>query len=157
MGAILIKPGGEREYFGLELPRELSERWASEASMREAHVIGQAEVVPIMCAYFVWREELRGKAVIVFIDNEGARFGLVAARSKSRATLPLIGQATQLAARLSLSPWYERVPGPMNVGDAPSRLDFKGLESAGAARQIVTSSATHIAHGQRRLHWPRPL
>eukprot|EP00969_Alexandrium_andersonii_P143671 6352815-Alexandrium_andersonii.AAC.1 len=37
-------------------------------------------------------------------------------------------------------PWYDRVPGPANVADAPSRLKFEELVSMGAVRDEPVTS-----------------
>ena len=38
---------------------------------------------------------------------------------------------------LSSYSWYDRVPGPANIADAPSRLRFAELEAMGASRDLL--------------------
>ena len=49
-----------------------------------------------------------------------------------------------------MSPWFERVPSPSNVADAPSRLDLSGLEGLGliddSAQVAAECSDVEAAH-----------
>ena len=76
---------------------------------------------------------LRGRRVIVFIDNEAARIGLVRCYSPSLPSLRLIAQAVSLDLVLGCQCWYARVPTKANLADLPSRLEFSPyLESLGS-------------------------
>ena len=96
--------------------------------MKAAHAIGQAELAPVLVAYFV----LEGAKALVCIDNDGARFGLIGNRSRSVASLTIVGTASLEVCCLGMRPWYERVPGLCNISDGPSTLDFEEVVSLGS-------------------------
>ena len=154
MGGVLITPSGSMEHFGLVIPSGLVRRWACEGRMKSGHVIGQAELLPILVAYYVWELELRDQKVLVFVDNNAARHGQVGLRSGSLASLPIIGAIALQAGCIGLHPWYERVPGPCNIADGPSRLQFSAVEALGSKRVQVEAAETGLQLNGTQHSWP---
>ena len=105
----------------------------------------------------LWAPWLAGRKVIVFIDNDGARHSLIGIRAQSAASLPLVGATAMLAAKLGITPWYDRVPGPCNLGDGPSRLDFGEAEALGSRRDRLQVTGTEIVGSYASVKWPAAI
>ena len=121
IGAVLFDDDfGPPEHFGYRVPERVWNGWKSKAS--QLQVIGQAEIAPVIIAKLTWADRIRNRKVIVFIDNEAARIGLVRSYSPSLPSLKLIGQSIDLDILSSTSCWYARVPTLANPADLPSRL-----------------------------------
>ena len=157
MGGVLIAPDKCLQHLGVALPGALATRWASEACMKSEHVIGQAELLPVLAALFIWADLLRAQRALVFIDNDAARYGLIGGRNHSMASLPIVGEVGLHVARLGLFPWYERVPGPCNLADGPSRLQFREVESLGSVQVPVQAFDEGLSSHRGLLEWPVPL
>ena len=154
IGGVLVSPEGRMEHFGLVVPSSLVSRWADESDMQSEHVIGQAELLPVLVAYFIWATVLKNQRVLVFVDNDAARHGLVGNRSGSLANLHIIGAVALRAGTLGLHPWYERVPGPCNVADGPSRLQFSEVDALGSVRVRLAAGEDGLRFGRQLMEWP---
>ena len=108
----------------------------------QKQVIGQAELLPVLIAKMAWREELVGRPVLTFIDNDSARFSLVAGNSPSVASSRIIAASSALDARLAIYPWISRVRSESNPADGPSRGDFDGVGACGSRTKEVPLGGT---------------
>ena len=115
------------EAFGAEVPRFFVE--AVSASTGSLRIIAQLELLPVLLAIWAWPASLlpAGRRVIVFIDNDSARFALIRGYSPVPASRALVETTWQELARAQAAPWFERVPSTGNPADAPSRCDFQRL------------------------------
>jgi len=125
IGGVLFSPTGRVQCFGLELPSSLVDSWKSHKD--QLQVIGQAEILPVLVAKQTWKEELRGKRAIFFIDNESARIALVRAYSPVLASLRILMACLKSDQDLESKSWYARVPTFSNIADGPSRLEYTQL------------------------------
>ena len=87
----------------------------------------------------VWVARLRGRPLLTLMDNESARFGLIAGYSPVVASAELITASAMLDARLSLHQWCARVPSPSKVADGPSRLDFAEVLALGGEQHNLAN------------------
>ena len=137
-GAVVHDPAsGDSEFFGALLWPDV----AAELRAVTGHtqIIAQLELLPIYVALLAWRRLFRdpGRRVVVFVDNDAARFGLIRGYSPNLASRALIEATWQQAATLQLAPWFERVPTSGNPADAASRLRPKELASLRPAPRHV--------------------
>ncbi len=100
-------------------------------------VIGQAEIFPILVAKLTWAEGLKGKRLLVFIDNESARLALVKSYSPVLASLKMVMEVAMWDYRHEVDSWYARVPTCANISDCVSRMSPDGLQCLGEV-QCVT-------------------
>ena len=70
---------------------------------------------------FQLREELRGRKVILFVDNEAACAALANGAAKSQVALMLVFALSEMAAQRDISIWTERVPTQVNPPYLPPR------------------------------------
>ena len=125
-GAVPFGPSGEPPlFFGARVGDSLLNRWAREGSRQ---VIGQAEILPVILAKWTWGRLIAGSPILVFIDNDSARFGLVTGTSPSKCSAELLSASARADCMLNCYQWVARVPSWSNIADAPSRLDFEYLE-----------------------------
>ncbi len=100
--------------------------------------MGQAELLPVLCAKSTWPEVFFHTRVLNFVDNDAARFGLIKGFSPTLASARLLNANSEWDARLQSRSWVERVPSASNIGDPASRLDFECLLALGyVQRQAV--------------------
>ena len=93
-GAVLWCPGRPLRYFGYTLEADAVGQWVGELAKRQ--VIGQAELHPVCVAKRTWREDLRGRRLLVFIDNNAAKDSLVRAYSPLLTSARLIADSAAL-------------------------------------------------------------
>ncbi len=103
VGAVLYDPlTGLREAFGFEVPRPLMQ-WLHQTTGHE-QLIAQLEILPAIAAREKWPEAFAsegGRSVLAFVDNEGARFGLIKGHSPSRASASGHFSLAAIAGRIS--------------------------------------------------------
>eukprot|EP00969_Alexandrium_andersonii_P094703 4183750-Alexandrium_andersonii.AAC.1 len=104
------------QFFAELVPKSTWERWLSGSGKQ---VIGQAETLPVLAARLTWKEALRGKSGIFFIDNDSARFALIKRTSPSKAATELSWEVAAVDMAIRLCPWYERVASAANPADLP--------------------------------------
>ena len=131
IGGVLFLPGRVPSFFGCTVPEEVTRRWASRS---DAQVIGQAELLPVVVAKLIWGPLLVDAALVTYVDNDAARFGLVAGASACASSAELIGASARLDARGGIAQWVARVPSAANIADGPSRLEFGLVEQLGGTR-----------------------
>ena len=59
--------------------------------------------------------------LLIFIDNEGARFSLIKGYPKAAAITHTCALASNALDSYCIMPWYSRVPALSNLADLPSR------------------------------------
>ena len=119
------------EYFHDHVSNFIVSEW-KQSGIRQ--VIGQAEIYPVVLAKRVWANRLLHRKLLVFIDNDSARLGLIKAASSSRPSRDLILLSVCADADSSTISWYARVPSVSNPADSVSRGDFAWAEGLGAVR-----------------------
>ena len=124
VGAVMLCMDMPPETFGEEVPSGIVGSWRRD---QRTQVIGQAELAPVILSIRLWADVLRGRHVIVFIDQDAARLGLVKAYSPSEVSSELIDVAMASVADVSVYPWFARVATASNIADLPSRFMWKEL------------------------------
>jgi len=150
VGGILIARGAGRiEYFGEVVPTEVAASWGRKRG--DEQVIGQAEIAPLTLAALLWQEALCNEHVIFFVDNDSARDAAVRGYSPSLASAELVSSLWGALAAAAAVPWFDRVPGPSNPADDPSRMRFKELVQAGARRARIPDGMWRRVRTERNL------
>ena len=86
--------------------------------------IHQLELLPVLIAALIWQERIRGRALLAFLDNDGAKAALVSGYSTNETSAAIVNRIGDEFAALFARTWFDRVPSASNPSDAPSR----GLE-----------------------------
>jgi len=120
IGGVLFDPTQRCtvEYFSGTVAAARVQAWHAAGTQ---HPVFQAELLPVVVAATTWRRALRGREVLVFVDNEAARYALVKGYSPVRSAAQLLGEAWLQLARSGAAAWFARVPSEGNPADAPSR------------------------------------
>ena len=122
-GALLFDPAtGRKEVFGDHVPESMVFQWRRGGKKQ---VIFFAEIFPVVVAKATWREVIRGRRVLYFLDNEGARFTFIRSYSAQVNATALLMHSARLDVESRALGWYSRVPSKSNPSDAASRLEFK--------------------------------
>ena len=119
LGAVLVGPSRKVvAWFGLTL--EVTHLQPILLEGRQT-VIGELETLAAAVALRVWHRILTSSKLLLFIDNEGARFSLIKGYSKAPAITSICSMVAQVLDECCIMPWYSRVPSPSNLADLPSR------------------------------------
>ena len=78
-------------------------------------------------------DELRGRHVVHWIDNESAVYALVKGYSGAPDSARVVNLYHACVAQLGLTPWLEYVHTDDNIADLPSRGDFALLRTLGGS------------------------
>ena len=124
---------GSVEYFGAQAGRALVQVWASRPDQQ---VIAQAELVPVLIAISVWAARMSGRPLLIFIDNDAARFGLISGYSPILSSAAIISAVWSALARLGCAAWFARVPTVCNPADGPSRGDSAELRALKGSAEV---------------------
>jgi len=93
-------------------------------------VIFEAELIAVIVAVKLWKDDLLDRPVVIFVDNNSARDVAVSGSARTVTPLKLVNLLLTLEDEFSIIPWYARVPSKSNPADEPSRSD-KEIESLG--------------------------
>ena len=91
-------------------------------------LICQIKLFAMVPVRWEWQLELSNRRVLLFVDNNSARSGVVKGRSDSPTMDDSIKAFHSIEVHLPSFWWVERVPNKSNPGDEPSR--FEGKASA---------------------------
>eukprot|EP00971_Amphidinium_carterae_P029427 579238-Amphidinium_carterae.1 len=80
----MVGTGVETQTFGLEVSEEMVSSWQSKRRKRQ--LIGQGELLPILIARAVWKRELHNRKVVVYIDNDSARYACIRGWSEAEGS-----------------------------------------------------------------------
>ena len=103
VGGVLCDPvTGVLECFGSTVPQEVAQSWGRRRG--DEQVIGQAELAPIVLAGRLWQEAIRGRHVLIFVDNDSARDAAIRGYSPSLPSALLVGELWQTMAAAAAVP-----------------------------------------------------
>ena len=84
-------------------------------------VIGELEMLAVALSLQLWSDFLESTQLMVYIDNEGAKFSLIKGYSASRTISSICTLAATTLDAYFVLPWFGRSPSPSNLADFPSR------------------------------------
>jgi hypothetical protein len=117
--------------FGDWVPDTWVQKWKAGGKKQ---LICQAEIFPVLVSKATWKEELRQRAILWFIDNNAAFSAVIRSFSPVIENYELLVLNANLDLQLQSMQWYARVPSKSNLSDSASRLDFQELEARGFLR-----------------------
>ena len=137
-GMVILDPlTGVRSAMGGQIPMPLVERWHDLGSDQ---VITLAEAFAVLLGRISFRDVIKFRRVLFFVDDEEARFSLIKETSGVLALLQIVQLFHACAEHDQVVHWVERVPSSSNIADLPSRNE--------------TEKALALIDG---LPWPFPL
>ena len=118
-GAVLFSGDGRViSWFGLQVQMHQLAMFMKDG--RET-IIGELETLTVALALLIWGEHFRSFQLMIYIDNEGAKFALIRGYSEARAITSLCVLTATALDKDAILPWYSRVPSSSNIADFPSR------------------------------------
>ncbi len=88
-------------------------------------IVGQAELLPCHAAQILWKERLQNRRLVVYIDNEAARFGLIKGTSPALGSAWFINEYWTAEANSETTAWVERVFSASNCTGGPSKRKIR--------------------------------
>ena len=120
IGGVLIHlKSGRRSFFSVGISANNLDEWNP---LDSKNPIFEFETLAVYVACRVWSTELKGRAVVVFTDNEGSLGALIKCKCENLVGVRYVERITDLEDDLQMSMWYERVNTASNIADAPSRF-----------------------------------
>ena len=104
----------------IEVPDSLIQLWSEEVGEQ---LICQIELFAYMAARFEYRDLLKNRGVIAWLDNEAARFAASKGSAKAQTLTAMARVIQQLEIDYPTVLWVERVCSYSNPSDKPSRGD----------------------------------
>ena len=142
IGGVMVDPLAKfRRFFSFELSDEHRIK-LGEASKKQ--IIFEAETLSAVTAIFLWKDLLSRKRCIVFVDNEGAKFSMLKARSENDVVDKIVEQFANFESKSNLCTWLARVASKSNIADPPSRGDTNELKLSNAKDD--SAQINHIVH-----------
>ena len=83
-------------------------------------------LLAVTLALYQLRRKLAGRPVLVFIDNNAALGAIVKGKTEGDPAHSFITAMWTIAATLSITLWFERVPSAVKVADLPPRRQLPG-------------------------------
>ena len=115
--------------FGGFAPRQVVEDLR--VTNRRERVIHQTELWPAQLAAETWADQLAGRKVVLFFDNDAASAALVKGTTTSAASARIVARLWQAITKAQAQVWVERVASAANPADGPSRNDWRWCLSRG--------------------------
>ena len=153
MAAVKLSPRQLREF--TVLLKGAAEQLLLE-SIKDTHGIFVREKFAMVAGVIALGEQLRGKRILLFLDNNAAAGGLIKASSKIQMILALVESFWECLAQLSAACWVERVASDANPADAPGGNvpsfrtpyvdgELASLQMASRSRQVLGNRVTQAA------------
>ena len=102
----------------VSIPDVLVEHWKS---LGKKQLIAELELFPIVVALANYAEQIRGRRVLIFVDNNSVRDVMIKGSSRSASLFVMLAEFARRAHREQLLLWISRVPSKSNIADFPSR------------------------------------
>ena len=118
-GVLIHLKTGRRSFFSVGISANNLDMWNP---LDSKNPIFEFETLAVYVACRVWSTELKGRAVVVFTDNEGSLGALIKCKCENLVGMRYVERITDLEDDLQMSMWYERVNTASNIADAPSRF-----------------------------------
>ena len=126
LGVVIKRPGLPLLWTACDCPEWVLDAFR-EVDRHKKQYIGQLELLAAVVAYTTFPEELRGRHVVHWVDNESAVYGLVKGYSGSPDSARVINLYHACITQLGVTPWVEYVHTDDNLADDPSRGEFSLL------------------------------
>jgi len=130
IGVVIYDPIDDyAEAYGGNLPEDLVGLLSNYGAKQQ--IVGQSELIPCVLAKSIlkpWKERLKGRLVLAFVDNDAARYGIIKGSSPSRDSAWILHEYWTAEAELECNTWTERVPSASNCADGPSRNCWDNLK-----------------------------
>ena len=128
VGACLYDPdSGQLYYTSAPVPPATVARWLPKQSY-----MGQLELLAAPFGLETWHSLIRGRPLLLFIDNDSAAANLVKGYSPRLDSCAIVGHFWLLAARYQTMIYIDRVESKSNLADDPSRQSNTLLLQLGA-------------------------
>ncbi|CAE7283274.1 unnamed protein product [Symbiodinium sp. CCMP2592] len=98
---------------------------------RSKTIIFEAELATIVIAYVFWKDWLRGKPAVIFVDNNSARDVSISGTSRNDVGKSLASLLLTVESLAKTFSWFARVPSPADIADTPSREVLKSFTVSG--------------------------
>ena len=125
---VLIHRDEPCRVFGNHVPKPLLTKWHKAG---KEHVIGQVDLYAIVIARTLWKDVMRDKRVIMFVDNWAVLDCYIPGTAKERTWRELLLKIEEVDFEHPSYVWAARVPSESNIAHPPSRGSLAPLKFLG--------------------------
>lgn len=120
-GLVVIDPVSQtRRVHQVLIPEELIELWLS---LEKKQLIAELELLPVLVGFCAYKQLVKRRRVLWFIDNNSVRDMLIKGSSGRAQLLSMTAEVNLTISRSQALAWFSRVPSKSNIADYPSRGD----------------------------------
>jgi len=113
-GAVLVSSAGEIiSWFGLMVD---TRSLALFLDGGKQNIIGELETLTVGMSLLLWGDIVSSSQLMIYIDNEGAKFSLIRGYSDSLAITSICALTATALDKFFILPWFSRVPTTATVG-----------------------------------------
>ena len=123
--------------------------------LRSDNQVMGLELVSIALGLSTFQQECSGRKVIVHSDNTGAEATTRKGSAKTFDHADILHEVWTHAVLNHMALWITRVATEVNIADAPSRMDYKALQSVGAEFKVPRLEEKYWATEAWRRFVPR--
>ena len=109
---------GLKEIAEIDVPQSLISYWGRGG---EKQLIAFLELWPVLLGLHTYGPGVRGRRLLVFIDNNGVRDALIKGSSPLIDLFTMLSLCSLAVSVNSVSAWFTRIPSASNPADDPSR------------------------------------
>ena len=109
---------GLKEVAEIDVPQSLISYWGRGG---EKQLIAFLELWPVLMGLHTYGHGVRGRRLLVFIDNNGVRDALIKGSSPLIDLFTMLSLCSLAVSAHSVSAWFTRIPSASNPADDPSR------------------------------------
>ena len=119
-GVVLLDPLCRKRVIAeVEVPEELVSFWVTLKDRKQ--IITHLELWPVLVALERWGTRMRGRRILLFLDNNGVRDAVIKGSSKVADVFAMLAIIARRLDHDRLSMWTTRIPSKSNPADLPSR------------------------------------
>ena len=145
MAGVLCQGNGSPwQFWRAKVPPSLVGRWLQEGVQ---HPIMQCELLAAAVSLAVWGPVLSGSHVTLWIDNDAARHGIIAAQAYPRSNMLIVQACLAAEVDFGLGLWIARVPSISNPADAPSRGELPAFLESASEIKVEVGMIWRLAEG----------
>jgi len=154
-GAVLYDPEDSTlETFGRDIGPELLRILSGHGAKQQ--IVGQSELLPCHAARTIWKERLQNRRIVLYVDNEAARFGLIKGTRPTLDSAWIINEYWTAEAENETTTWVDRVPSASNCADGPSRGRFDILTGTPLTIRQIEAPAPYEKNLVEQWHQREP-
>ena len=104
------------------------------------------ELLPVLVSLHRLGPSLKGRRVLIFVDNNSARDALIKGTSPIADVYATLAQVATVLSLHGVAAWFTRVPSPSNPADAPGDRLTQAISDSSSFVDFMSEYARSLSH-----------